>query len=47
MSFYDGITPATKELNFRHSGECRNPVRRLDAPVSSMEQAYQVRHDKL
>jgi hemerythrin-like domain-containing protein len=28
------ITPATIELNFRHSGESRNPLRRLDAGSS-------------
>jgi hypothetical protein len=28
------ITPAIKELNFRHSGESRNPLRRLDAGSS-------------
>jgi hypothetical protein len=32
--FIAGITPATKELNFRHSGEGRNPLRRLDAGSS-------------
>jgi hypothetical protein len=34
IRFFVFITPAIKELNFRHSGESRNPLRRLDAGSS-------------